>query len=104
MIDGGVRFRALTSSGTEDAVLVKRDVDTDLALLKINKKTKASVFSRARIEKLGSEIFTMGFPQPGLQGFSPKVTKGVISGIEGFKGDVKEYQIDASIQSGNSAL
>jgi len=102
VIDGGVRFRALTSSGTEDAVLVKRDVDTDLALLKINKKTKASVFSRARIEKLGSEIFTMGFPQPGLQGFSPKVTKGVISGIEGFKGDVKEYQIDASIQPGNS--
>ena len=44
----------------------------------------------------------MGFPMPGLQGFSPKVTKGIISGTSGFKGDVREYQIDATIQPGNS--
>ena len=37
-----------------------------------------------------------------MQGFSPKVTRGVISGETGFKGDVREYQIDASIQPGNS--
>ena len=39
---------------------------------------------------------------PKYQGFSPKVTKGIISGVEGYKGDVREYQIDASIQPGNS--
>ena len=39
---------------------------------------------------------------PDLQGFSPKMTKGVISSLKGMHDDDKEYQIDAAIQPGNS--
>ena len=39
---------------------------------------------------------------PNLQGFSPKVTKGVISSLRGIRDDVRTYQIDASVQPGNS--
>ena len=53
-------------------------------------------------ERLGATVFTMGFPKPQYQGFEPKVTKGVISANEGFKGDRHLYQIDAAIQPGNS--
>lgn len=102
VVEGGRRFDILTSTGKFEARLVKVDSETDLAVLKIDATVVPCAFSSKRKEKLGAEIFTMGFPQPGLQGFSPKVTKGVISGQDGYRGDVREYQIDASIQPGNS--
>ena len=102
VVEGGRLYKVLTENGTYDAKLIKIDSATDLALLKIDLQVSPCKFSRRRVEKLGAEIFTMGFPMPGLQGFSPKVTKGIISGTDGFKGDVREYQIDATIQPGNS--
>ena len=102
VVEGGRLYKVLTENGTYDAKLIKIDSATDLALLKIDLQVSPCKFSRRRVEKLGAEVFTMGFPMPGLQGFSPKVTKGIISGTDGFKGDVREYQIDATIQPGNS--
>ncbi len=102
VIEGGNKFRILTAVGTVDAKLIKDDPNTDLALLKADGNYTPLQFSRRRTEKLGTTVLTMGFPRPGVQGFSPKVTKGITSGEEGFKGDVREYQIDASIQPGNS--
>ena len=102
VIDGANKFRILTAVGTFDAKLIKSDPNTDLAILKVDGSFTPLHFARRRVEKLGTTVLTMGFPRPGVQGFSPKVTKGIISGEEGFKGDVREYQIDASIQPGNS--
>jgi S1-C subfamily serine protease len=102
VIENGKLIKILTDKGIFEAKLIKIDPATDLALLKIESNVKPCRFSKRRIEKLGMEIFTMGFPMPGLQGFSPKVTKGIISGTDGFKGDVRRYQIDATIQPGNS--
>lgn len=102
VIEGASKFRILTAVGTFDAHLIKSDSNTDLAILKVDGNFTPLQFSHRRIEKLGTTVLTMGFPRPGVQGFSPKVTKGIISGEEGFKGDVREYQIDASIQPGNS--
>ena len=84
------------------AKFIKTDKETDLALLKVDGTFNALEFSPKRQENLGQSIFTMGYPQPQLQGVTPKVTKGVISGLEGFMGDIRNYQIDASIQPGNS--
>ena len=39
---------------------------------------------------------------PSSQGFSPKVTKGIVSGEKGMNDNPMHYQIDASIQPGNS--
>ena len=85
-----------------EAKIAKTDKETDLALLKAEGTFNALEFSPKRQEDLGQSIFTMGYPQPQLQGVTPKVTKGVISGLEGFMGDIRNYQIDASIQPGNS--
>ena len=102
VVEGGRIYKVVTEKGTYEAKVVSVDPATDLALLKVEISVSPCRFSRRRTEKLGTEIFTMGFPMPGLQGFSPKVTKGIISGTSGFKGDVREYQIDATIQPGNS--
>lgn len=56
----------------------------------------------SRDVKLGASVFTMGFPNPDIQGFNPKLTKGDISGLTGIQDDPRLFQISAPIQPGNS--
>jgi hypothetical protein len=50
----------------------------------------------------GETVATVGFPNPGLQGFSPKLTKGEISSLAGSQDDPKHFQISLPVQPGNS--
>jgi S1-C subfamily serine protease len=52
--------------------------------------------------KSGDEVFTMGFPNVGLQGFEPKYTKGNISSVTGVQDDTRYFQISVPVQTGNS--
>ena len=89
--------------GNVSAKVVRVDPEVDLALLKANKRGFVPLpFAAEDSATLGEDIFTIGFPMPDLQGFSPKMTKGVISSLNGIQDDDVEYQIDASIQPGNS--
>jgi len=96
------RLRVKTSEGLVDAKLIAQDTENDLALLKIEGTYEPVSFATASSAKLGQTIFTLGFPMPDLQGFEPKVTKGVISSLSGISDDIRHYQIDAAIQPGNS--
>ena len=103
VVEDGRKFAVLTDGGRIEARIINVDRETDLALLKVDGvKVKPFKFSGKRSELLGTPILTMGFPQPGLQGFDPKVTRGIISSENGFRGDIRNYQIDASVQPGNS--
>jgi S1-C subfamily serine protease len=51
---------------------------------------------------LGQTVFTIGFPNIGLQGHSPKFTKGEISSLSGFQDDPRHWQISVPVQPGNS--
>ena len=78
------------------------DKTNDLAIIKI---TGATIPLRIGFDanvRLGDEITVGGFPFPDLQGTSLKLTKGVISAMKGLHDDARHYQIDASIQGGNS--
>ena len=44
----------------------------------------------------------MGFPNIGIQGIEPKLTKGEISALSGMQDDPREYQITVAVQPGNS--
>ncbi len=52
--------------------------------------------------RLGSSVATVGFPNIGLQGFSPKLAKGEIASLSGAQDDAKYFQISVPIQPGNS--
>lgn len=86
------------------ATVVATDENSDVALLKIDSIQKFNPvrFSSMPLAKLGQTVFTVGFPLPDIQGFEPKVTKGIISAMKGIQDDVRTYQIDAAIQPGNS--
>ena len=103
VIEGSLKIELMTKSGVKKARVVRIEPDVDLALLKSEPGSYATLpFFQTASPTLGEDIFTIGFPMPDIQGFSPKMTKGVISGLNGLHDEDLKYQIDASIQPGNS--
>jgi serine protease Do len=47
-------------------------------------------------------VATIGFPDPSLQGFSPKLAKGEIASLSGAGDDPRYFQISVPVQPGNS--
>ena len=84
------------------AKVVRKDPNNDLALLKIHGTFPALAFSSKRSAKMGQEVFTIGFPNPVLQGISAKFTNGTVNSLTGFRDDVRLYQISVPVQPGNS--
>jgi len=101
VIDGGKRVKIHHAEELLDAKIITSSKIADLALLKVNKEISGLPLSDVEAN-VGSNIYTIGFPNPRIQGLSPKVTKGVISSSRGLQQDNTVYQIDASIQPGNS--
>lgn len=102
VVENGGRFRIVTKSGTLPAKLIRSDEATDLAVLKVSGAFSALPVESSRWTRLGDEAFTVGFPNIGLQGFSPKLAEGSISSLSGARDDVRSFQISNPIQPGNS--
>jgi serine protease Do len=47
-------------------------------------------------------VVTVGFPNPGLQGFAPKFARGDIGALSGAQDDARYFQISVPVQPGNS--
>ena len=86
------------------AEVVLRDRAGDIAFLKVGESDKlppALPLANGPL-RLGSRVFTLGFPRLDLMGSSPKLSEGVISGINGLQDDPHSYQTTVPIQPGNS--
>ncbi len=94
--------RIILGDKTYAADIEQIDSRNDLALLKIPGVFPALAFSPARSAKLGESIFTIGYPNPVMQGHNAKFTRGEINGLTGYKDDPRLYQISAPVQPGNS--
>ena len=86
------------------AVLLAKDADCDLAVLKVSSGASYWLPVDRAVKKVrrGSEVLTVGFPQVSLQGLESKVTNGLISSLSGVANDPKFFQISVPIQPGNS--
>ena len=96
------KARLVTSAGTIDAKVVQEDAANDLALLKADGKFSPLPIVSSRAVSLGSTVATIGFPNIGLQGFSPKLAKGEIASLSGAADDPRYFQISVPCQPGNS--
>jgi TPR repeat protein len=96
------KVRVQTASGLLDAVVIRTDGASDLALLKVTGTFDALPVVSSRIASLGATVATVGFPNIGLQGFEPKLSKGDISSLSGIQDDVRHFQISVPVQPGNS--
>jgi S1-C subfamily serine protease len=84
------------------ARVVKVDAANDLALLKAVGKFSPLPITASRSAHLGGTVATIGFPDPSLQGFSPKLAKGEIASLSGAADDPRYFQISVPVQPGNS--
>ena len=76
VVRDATRVRVVTSGGTVPAKVVQVDEANDIALLKADGKFAPLPIASSRTVKLGNTVATVGFPDTGLQGFSPKLAKG----------------------------
>jgi len=102
VVEGANQFRLVTSAGLISAKVIKVDAANDLALLKAEGKFSPLPVAPSRGVKLGGTVVTVGFPVPGLQGFSPKFAKGEIASLSGAADDARYFQISVPVQPGNS--
>jgi len=77
--------------------------ELDLALLVIDGGAHEPLpIADSRESKLGATVATIGFPNTVMQGFSPKLAKGDIASLAGFRDDPNEFQVSVPTQPGNS--
>jgi len=102
VVKGAAKVRLLTGAGMVDAKVAQVDAANDLALLKAEGHFAALPVASSRAVALGGTVATVGFPDPGLQGFSPKLAKGEIASLSGAGDDPRYFQISVPVQPGNS--
>ena len=102
VVNDSRKVRVQTVAGLLDAAIVRVDATSDLALLKVTGTFDALPVISSRTARLGATVATVGFPNIGLQGLDPKVSKGNISSLAGIHDDVRFFQISVPVQPGNS--
>ena len=101
VVKGARRIQVKTVAGAFPATVVRVDTVNDLALLKVAGDFQPLALATNDVQ-LGDAVFTIGFPDVGLQGTQPKYTTGAISSLSGIRDDPTEYQISVQVQPGNS--
>lgn len=103
VIKDSTYIEVITPAGTFAGSVLNCDEQNDVALLKIEQAFELHIpVGRSSEVRLGQSVATIGFPNIGIQGHSPKVTQGMISGDNGIQNDIRMWQISVPIQPGNS--
>jgi len=95
----------ISSLGEEfPARLALRDQVRDVAILEVSdaRKLPPALPLAQKKARLGTSVFTIGFPRVHYMGRSPKLFTGVISSINGLHDDPTSYHTTVPIQPGNS--
>lgn len=83
--------------------VVDSSASADVALVWTGKRDAAHLpFADPAGLALGQDVFTVGFPVPGVLGAAPKFTEGSISSLAGPAGEDAMMQISVPVQPGNS--
>ena len=81
-----------------DAILIGTEVRTDLVLVLVSFLAgRDPVRFSDSLAPLGSEVFTMGYPQFSITQ-SLNITQGIVSSTVGLFGDKRHLQITAAVQ------
>ena len=98
-----IRVSLGTGSRTEAASVLARDEGNDLAALQTSLHPDSIArFREDKPLRPGDAVVAVGFPLSSVLSREPNVTAGVISALNGLRGDHRHYQITAPIQRGNS--
>ena len=103
VVSGATKITVVTATGQRDASVLRIDEQNDVAVLKIEGGPYLPLpVAPSRRVRLGQSVATIGFPNVQIQGFSPKVTRGEISSLNGAADDPRSWQVSVPVQPGNS--
>jgi len=105
VVSGKQSIVLINSQGEEiPATVVASDELNDIALLSVRDPARlpAALPLACTTAQLGSSVFTIGFPRVDVMGTTPKLSLGIISGVNGLYDDPASYQISVTVQPGNS--
>jgi S1-C subfamily serine protease len=103
VVDGASRIVVKTRRGSFPAAVLTFDSANDIAVIKVSGATFPSLpMTPSRNAKLADSVFTIGFPNPEMQGTEPKFTDGKINSLTGANDDARHFQISVAVQPGNS--
>ncbi len=102
VVEDSETYSVKTRAGILPAILVKADKPNDLAVLKVSGTFNSLPVATQHDTRLGQSVFTIGFPNPDMQGIEPKLTRGEISSLAGMQDDPRHFQISVPVQPGNS--
>lgn len=86
------------------ARVVKVNAVSDLALLKVqvSHALKPLVIGTFIETPVGLDVFALGHPRPSIQGRALKITAGLLTSDDGFRGAPNQFQFSAAINVGQS--
>ncbi len=104
VVEGCTGVRLRTTGGRDiDARVLRTDAERDLAVLAVEVEVgPALAFRSGPAVRRGEAVVTYGFPLAGLLSSGPTLTTGDVSALEGLSDNVRQYQISAPVQPGNS--
>jgi S1-C subfamily serine protease len=89
--------------GGRRAVLVNKDDDVDLAVLKVDGGSPAiAAFREQPVPRVGDSVIAFGFPLQGLLSSEGNLSTGTVTARAGLGDNRRFIQISAPIQPGNS--
>jgi S1-C subfamily serine protease len=91
------------SQNSQAAVLVARDQQNDLAVVRVNNPPPlVAAFREGTPLRAGDTVVALGFPLSGLLATTANLTVGNVSALAGLGDDTRYFQISAPVQPGNS--
>ena len=102
VVSGAKKISVRTANGEMGAVIVLADQVNDVAVIKAPVLGKPLPIGDVSAVVAGTPVYTVGFPNPVVQGFEPKLTKGDVNSTTGLKDDPRMFQISVPVQPGNS--
>jgi S1-C subfamily serine protease len=102
VVAGGETCRVATETGSYAATVVATNEAADVAILRVKGTFQPLPVAQSAEVRLGASVGTVGYPNPDLQGKSPKATRGEISSLAGVQDDQHYFQVSLPIQPGNS--
>jgi S1-C subfamily serine protease len=95
---------------TKKAKVKMKDMQNDIAILEIENFSLNEIssneipyaFPENSSVKVGQEVYTLGFPLGDIMGTTPRLATGNINSLYGLQDDPRLYQINNSLQPGNS--
>jgi len=101
-VQGGTNNPFASGGALQPLKAARADEANRTNLLKAVNKFRSLTVTNSDSIKLGDVVFTLGFPNIGIQGQEPKLTRGEINSLMGIKDSPRYFQISAPVQPGNS--